>query len=132
MKTLITPTIISATILMTGCASVSNWQPVLNDALIKQPKEIADKDVSECNVLANKAAGFTSEGVEGSLAGGISGAGTSAIIGGMITGGAGTLTPIGAALGGFLGLVWSEYDANRVFKTSYSRCLTQRGYQVIN
>lgn len=90
------------------------------------------KDIEECKALAHQAAGYLAEGATGALAGAVGGAGEGAIVGAMITGGASPATAVGAPLGAVLGLFWSGYEADKTFKRSYSRCLAQRGHEVIN
>ena len=69
---------------------------------------------------------------EGAVIGGAGGAAEGAVIGALLTGGAGPAAAAGAPIGAIAGLWWSEYDANLVFKRSFSNCLYQRGHFPIN
>ena len=117
--------------MLVGCASVSRWEPTLNTMPNKNAAN-AEKDLAECRVLADKAAGFGMEGVEGAVGGAAGGAAEGAIIGAMIGGSAGPVAAIAAPMGGIAGLWYSEYEANLVFKRAYSNCLFQRGQFPIN
>lgn len=126
-------TILFVALIMTGCASVSKWEPTLN-AKVDKNSNSAEQDVLECRVLADKAAGWVSEGVEGALVSGAGGAAEGAVIGALVSGagGAGVAAAAGAPIGAIAGLWWSEYEANLEFKRAFSNCLWQRGHPVVN
>ena len=120
-------------VLMIGCAGVSRWEPTLNT---KPDKNVAviDLDVAECRVLADKAAGWVTEGAEGALVAGAGGAAEGAVIGALVAGagGAGAAAAAGAPIGAIAGLWWSEYEANNQFKHAFTNCLYQRGHYPVN
>ena len=118
-------------ILMTGCAGVSKWEPTMNTMPHKNQAAEA-QDVAECRVLADHAAGWAVEGLEGATVSAAGGAAEGAVIGALLTGAAGPAAAAGAPIGAIAGLWWSEYDANLVFKRSFSNCLYQRGHFPIN
>lgn len=130
MKFLIT---MFVALLMTGCASVSKWEPTMNTMAHKNQATEA-QDIAECRVLADKAAGWVTEGAEGALVSGAGGAAEGAVIGALIAGagGAGAAAAAGAPIGAIAGLWWSEYEANFAFKRAFSNCLFQRGHFPIN
>lgn len=119
--------------IMTGCASVSKWEPTMNTMPHKNQAAEA-QDVAECRVLADKAAGWVTEGAEGAIVSGAGGAAEGAVIGALVAGagGAGVAAAAGAPIGAIAGLWYSEYDANLNFKRSFSNCLFQRGHYPIN
>ena len=120
-------------LMMTGCAGVSKWEPTMNSMPHKNQAAEA-QDVAECRVLADKAAGWVTEGAEGTLVSAAGGAAEGAVIGALISGagGAGVAAAAGAPIGAIAGLWWSEYEANFAFKRAFSNCLFQRGHYPIN
>lgn len=123
--------IIALSAILFGCAGASRWEPTLNDKVGKN-QATASQDIAECRVLADKAAGWAVEGLEGALVGGAGGAAEGAVIGALLTGGAGPAAAAGAPIGAIAALWWAEYDANLVFKRAFSNCLYQRGQFPIN
>lgn len=119
--------------LMTGCASVSKWEPTLNTMPHKNQAAEA-QDVADCRVLADKAAGWVTEGTESTLVSAAGGAAEGAVIGALVAGagGAGAAAAAGAPIGAIAGLWYSEYEANLTFKRAFSNCLFQRGHYPIN
>jgi len=90
------------------------------------------RDLAECKMLAQKAAGYTPEqAVKGGLIGGAVGAAAGAAIGAVL-GHAGKGAAIGAAAGGFGGGTYSAIEAERIYKKTYARCMRNRGYNVLN
>lgn len=116
---------------LVGCASVSKWEPTMNTMPHKAQATEA-QDIAECRVLADKAAGWVTEGAEGAIIGGAGGAAEGAVIGALLTGGAGPAAAVGAPIGAIGALWWSEYEANNAFKHAFSNCLYQRGHFPIN
>lgn len=116
-----------------GCAGVSRWEPTLNTVVDKNAAR-SELDLAECRILANKAAGWLTEGAEGTLVSAAGGAAEGAVIGALVSGagGAGVAAAAGAPIGAIAGLWWSEYEANFAFKRAYSNCLFQRGHYPIN
>jgi outer membrane lipoprotein SlyB len=118
---------------VTGCSTISKWEPTLNSKVDKNSASI-EQDVTECRVLANQAAGWVIDGAEGTLVGAAGAAATGALAGALIPGAvsAGTGAVIGAPIGAVAGLWYSEYEADLNFKRAYSNCLFQRGHFPIN
>lgn len=116
-----------------GCAQVTKWEPTMN-AMPHKNAENEAKDLAECKVLALKASGWLEEGAEGTLVSAAGAAGIGALAGALIPGAvsAGTGAVIGAPIGAVAGLYWAEYEADLVYKRSYSNCLFQRGHFPIN
>lgn len=126
-------TIIAISALLFGCSTVSKWEPTMNTMPHKAQASEA-QDIAECRVLADKAAGWVTEGAEGAIVSGAGGAAEGAVIGALVSGagGAGVAAAAGAPIGAIAGLWWSEYEANLAFKRSFSNCLFQRGHYPIN
>ncbi len=90
------------------------------------------RDLAECRMLAQRAAGYTPEqAVKGGLIGGAVGAAAGAAIGAVL-GHAGKGAAIGAAAGGFGGGTYSAIEAEKRYKKAYARCMRNRGYNVLN
>lgn len=130
MKKIVTIAMMAA---LVGCASVSKWEPTLNTPVDKNSAKI-EQDVAECRVLADKAAGWITEGTEATLVSAAGGAAEGAVIGALVSGagGAGVAAAAGAPIGAIAGLWWSEYEANGQFKHAFTNCLYQRGHFPIN
>lgn len=124
-------TVLLFALFVTGCASVTKWEPTLNTAVSKNSAN-AERDVAECRVLANNAAGFGVNGFADTVAGAAGGAATGAIIGALVTSPAGPAAAAGGALGAFGGLFYGEYEADLTYKRAFSNCLFQRGQFPIN
>lgn len=116
-----------------GCAGVSKWEPTMN-TMPHKAQATESQDVAECRGLANKAAGWVTEGAEATLVSAAGGAAEGAVIGALVSGagGAGVAAAAGAPIGAIAGLWYSEYEANLVYKRSFSNCLFQRGHFPIN
>lgn len=119
--------------IFSGCAGVSKWEPTLNTKPDKNTSSI-EQDVADCRFLADQAAGWAVEGVEGALVAGAGGAAEGAVIGALVAGagGAGAAAAAGAPIGAIAGLWWSEYEANNEFKHAFVNCLYQRGHFPVN
>jgi outer membrane lipoprotein SlyB len=126
-------TIIALSVLLFGCTSAAKWEPTMN-SMPHKAQATETQDIAECRVLADKAAGWVTEGLEGAIVSGAGGAAEGAVIGALISGagGAGVAAAAGAPIGAIAGLWWSEYEANFAFKRAFSNCLFQRGHYPIN
>ena len=124
---------------LTGCASA---KPVLygNEKYHQVGTSGADRDIAECEALANRAGATPGEGKAGQVAknagiGAVGGAAAGAV-GGAIAGSPGT----GAAAGAASGVVWSLFSSmfgwaspsrpSDVHMNYVNLCLADRGYQV--
>jgi len=115
--------------LITGCASVSGWRPIVDPRLDQHP-ETVQSDMSECKVLADQASDITKEVSMGAGVGAVTGAAGGAAIG-AIAGSAAT----GAAGGAILAIpagLWKGYEANEDFKRAFKTCMRQRGHTLVN
>lgn len=115
--------------LVTGCASMSGWHPIVDPRLDQHP-ETAQRDMVECKALAEQASDITKEVAIGAGVGAVTGAAGGAAVG-AIAGSAAT----GAAAGSILAIpagLWEGYQANENFKRAFKTCMRQRGHIVVN
>lgn len=91
-----------------------------------------NQSMVECRQLAMQASGGTASNVaEDAVGGALLGAAGGAIVG-AFTGNPGLGAGIGAAAGGFGGGTYGGLSSNEIYKRSYSSCLRQRGFNVLN
>ena len=129
----IAPILISTLLLAlgaAGCATYSNWQPVVdphndpNAATIQQ-------DTHECEALAKDAGSAGTEAAKGVAVGGLLGAAAGAAIGAVVHDpGAGAA--IGAASGGIGGGAYEGVSGDDEYKRAFINCMRNRGHNVIN
>lgn len=115
--------------LVSGCASMSGWHPVIDPRLDQRP-ETVQRDMVECKGLAEQASDITKEIGMGAGVGAVTGAAGGAAIG-AIAGSAAT----GAAGGAILAIpagLWEGYKANEDFKRAFKTCMRQRGHTLVN
>jgi hypothetical protein len=118
--------------LFTGCASVSNYKPTINEKADKNYTN-AQSDLEYCGGLASKTAGYTTNGIEDALVAGSGAAAIGAVSGAVIAGtvSAGTGAVAGAGIGSIVGLYYGLYEADETFKRAYNSCMSQLGHPVI-
>jgi len=115
--------------LVTGCASMSGWRPIVDPRMDQHPKFVT-RDMVECKELADQASDITKEVGMGAAVGAVTGAAGGAAIG-AIAGSAAT----GAAGGAILAIpagFWEGYQANEDFKRAFKTCMRQRGHTLVN
>ena len=123
--------------LLGGCASIQT--PVLYpNAKFKQVGDAsAQRDVDDCMALADKAGAASAASGSGAARGGMQGAamgGAAAAVGSLIRGGnIVSDTAAGAAVGGAAGAAGGAFNnpGNSVHQNFVSRCLAERGYEII-
>jgi OmpA family protein len=125
---------------LVGCATA---RPVLyeNQKYLEVGRSVADRDIAECDQLADRAGATADPGKAGEAAksagvGAVGGAAAGAV-GGAIGGSPG----IGAAAGAASGAVWSLFSTmfgwmtpsqpSSVHVNYVNACLADRGYQVV-
>jgi hypothetical protein len=130
---------LAALAVVLGLAACSTARPVLypNVHLQSVGREAADRDIEECERMANEAGADRRSGEAGQVAkgtavgGGIGAA--SGAIGGAIAGGAGIGAAVGAASGAVAGLLGSLYSSRSSVTPAYTafvdRCLREKGYE---
>ena len=122
-------TLLAVFSLVSGCASLSGWHPVIDPRLDQHP-ETAQRDMVECKDLADQASDITKEVAMGAGVGAVTGAAGGAAIG-AIAGSAAT----GAAGGAILAIpagLWKGYESNEDFKRAFKTCMRQRGHTLVN
>jgi len=115
--------------LVSGCASVSGWHPIVDPRLDQHP-ETTQRDMLECKALADQASDITKEVAMGAGVGAVTGAAGGAAVG-AIAGSAAT----GAAGGAILAIpagLWKGYESNEDFKRAFKTCMRQRGHTLVN
>lgn len=117
-------------ILFSGCASYSNWQPVVDPANDKNAAKIP-ADQEQCKQLASQAGSVGTETAKGAAVGGLLGAAAGAAIGAAV-GSPGTGAAVGAASGGMGGGTYSGVSADEQYKRAFISCMRGRGHNVIN
>lgn len=119
--------------LLTGCSSGPVLYP--NAHLQRVGEAQAQRDVGECEALADQYV-KSDAGIAAAKSTAIGGAGGAVIGGaaGAVTGSLGRGAGVGAAAGAAAGLVHGIIHASEpspIFKNFVTRCLQERGYEVI-
>lgn len=123
--------IVSAILLLSGCATQTGWTPTVDPYGDPNAYRL-NQDMAECQQLAHQASGGTArETAKGAAVGGLLGAATGAALG-AISGDAGTGAAYGAAIGGIGGGAKQGFQAEDQFKRSYINCMRNRGHNVVN
>lgn len=115
---------------LSGCATYSNWQPVVDPSNDKNAANIG-RDTQECKQLASQAGSAATEAAKGVAVGGLLGAATGAAVG-AVAGDPGAGAAIGAAAGGIGGGTYTGVSADEDYKRAYINCMRGRGHSVIN
>jgi outer membrane lipoprotein SlyB len=128
--------LLAVAVLAAACASIR--PPVLypNAHLKQVGKAPADRDVEDCRDLAHDHVESSAgkDIARDAALGGAGGAAVGGVAGAVSGGGAGRGAAIGAATGGAAGAVRGaarETEPSGVYKQFVSRCLRERGYDVI-
>ncbi len=123
--------LISGSLLLTACASQTNWSPTV-DPYGDQNAYRLNQDLDECRQLAQRASGGTArESATGAAVGGLIGAASGAALG-AISGSPGTGAAYGAATGVIGGGVKQGFNAERSYKSAYNNCMRHRGHYTVN
>lgn len=131
MKTRYFFPILSAIMLLTGCATQTGWTPTVDPYGDPNAYRL-NQDMAECQQLAHQASGGTAtETAKGAAVGGLLGAATGAAVG-AISGNAGTGAAYGAAIGGIGGGAKQGFQAEDQYKRAYINCMRHRGHNVVN
>lgn len=125
------------TLALTGCSS--HIEPTLypNDHLLKVGPEQADRDIQECNDLADRYVKNASEFdrlARDSLTAGAIGAGTGALGGVIIGENVGRSVAAGAAVGAIIPLLQHIFESQQPSPTRarfVEYCLSTKGYSII-
>ncbi len=119
------------TLALAGCATQTGWAPTVDPHNDPNANRIS-ADMAECQRLAQHASGGTgTETLKGAAVGGLIGAAAGAAIGAAV-GNAGQGAAIGAATGGIGGAAHKGYGAEDTYQRAYRECMRGRGHNVIN
>lgn len=130
MKKLSFSSIIIGSVLLSACASQTNWTPTIDPYNDPNAYRI-NQDAAECKQLASQASGGTvKETAIGAGTGALVGAAGGAIVG-AFTGNPGAGAAIGAAAGGFGGGAVKGFSTEDRYKNAYNSCMSGRGHRVI-
>jgi outer membrane lipoprotein SlyB len=130
MKKLTSGVILIGGLILSGCASQTNWTPTVDGYNDPNAYNI-NRDMAECKQLATQSSGGTGKqtaigaGV-GALVGAAGGAAVGAFTGNPAAGAA-----IGAAAGGFGGGAHQGFDAESKYKNAFNSCMSNRGHRVV-
>ena len=116
--------------LLSGCASYSGWQPVVDPGNDRNAANIG-VDTEACRQLASQAGSTGTETAKGVAVGGLLGAAAGAAIG-AVAGNPGGGAAIGAAAGGLGGGATTGISADDQYKRAYINCMRGRGHNVVN
>lgn len=123
-------TLISASLLLSACASQTGWTPTVDPYNDPNAYRI-NQDMAECERIASQSTSTVTDTAKGAAVGGLIGAAGGAAIG-AITGDPGRGAAIGAAAGGIGGAAHQGYSSNDQYKNAYRSCMRQRGHNVVN
>lgn len=119
--------LISSSLILSACASYSNWSPTV-DPYGSPNAHRLNQDLAECRELALQASsGTAQETAKGSAVGALIGAATGAAFG-AISGNPGSGAAYGAVAGGIGGAAKQGFSAEDNYKRAYNNCLRHRGH----
>lgn len=116
-------------LLLTGCASVTNYKPIL-DTYNDPRSHYINIDMQQCSVIANQvsvAKDTATYGLAGGLAGGAGGAAVGAVVGNPAIGAA-----VGAAGVGIVSGTYGAFQADEKYKRVLRSCMRNRGHIVLD
>lgn len=122
-------TLLLTAIVLSGCASVSHYTPIVDTFGDTRLNYIAI-DMQECKQLAEQASvakDALAYGLAGGLAGGAGGSALGAVIGNPAIGAA-----AGAAGAGVIGGTYGAFQADERYKRIYRQCMRNRQHHVVD
>ncbi len=129
--TVLTNTLILSTLLLTACAQQRGYTPTI-DARNDANAQYINRDMQECEQLAEQAAGNTAaEAAIGTGVGAVIGGAVGAITG-AIAGNPAAGAMIGGAAGGIGGATKQGFQSDAHYQQAYKNCMTGRGHRVID
>ncbi len=123
-------TLISASLLLSACASHTSWTPTVDPYNDPNAYRL-NQDMAQCEQIASQSTSTLKDTAKGAAVGGLLGAAGGAAIG-AITGDPGKGAAIGAAAGGIGGAAHQGIQSNDQYKNAYRSCMRQRGHNVMN
>jgi|688.fasta_scaffold35268_16 outer membrane lipoprotein SlyB len=129
-NTLLITAIVAAVTTLSGCASVTNYRPVV-DTYGDPRAAFLSQDSYECEQLASEnsgaAKGAATDGLAGALLGGAAGA-----VGGAFLGNPGMGAAVGASAGALGGVAKGAIEGDETYKRIYRNCMRGRGHRVLD
>jgi outer membrane lipoprotein SlyB len=130
MKKVASSAILIGGIILSGCASQTNWTPTVDGYNDPNAYRI-NQDMAECKQMASQASGGTvTQGAVGAGVGALVGAAGGAVVG-AFTGNPAGGAAIGAAAGGFGGGAQQGFSAEDKYKNAFNNCMSGRGHRVV-
>jgi len=118
--------IIGVLSLLIGCSNMgSNYSPIIDKKGIDEAKY--EQDLAECQNLSTEAQGAGMDGAKKAAGGAVVGA-LIGLVGGSNSTGIAQAAGVGSVIGGASGL----YSGNAEKQNIIRRCLSGRGYRVLN
>lgn len=109
-----------------GCANTgADVRPIVDMQGVNQSR--FEVDLAECQQYAQQQSGAGASAAKGA----VGGAGIGGLIG-LVTGGNGTKVAQSAGVGAVIGGATGAYSGNKAQENIVKRCLTGRGYRVLN
>ena len=131
MKTIKLLSVFGASLLLSACASQTNWSPTVDPYGDPNAYRL-NQDMAECQALAARASGNVyTETAKGAAVGGLVGAATGAALG-AISGDPGKGAAYGATIGGIGGASKQGFQSDDQYRRAYINCMRHRGHYVIN
>ncbi len=131
MKTIKLLALTGVSLLLSACASQTNWSPTVDPYGDPNAYRL-NQDIAECQALASRASGNAyTETAKGAAVGGLVGAATGAALG-AISGDPGKGAAYGAAIGGIGGAAKQGFQSDDQYRRAYTNCMRHRGHYVIN
>lgn len=130
MKKLSISIISIGVLMLSACASQTDWAPTLDTYNDPNAYRI-DQDMAECKQLAARSSGGTAkETAIGAGVGAGIGAASGAVLG-AIAGNAGTGAALGAVVGGVGGAGQQGFGSEAHYKNAFNNCMSSRGHHVV-
>ncbi|WP_394752962.1 glycine zipper family protein [Crenothrix sp.] len=130
MRKLTSGMVLIGGIVLSGCASQTNWTPTVDGYNDPNAYNI-NRDMAECKQLASQSSGGTGKQTAiGAGVGGLVGAAGGAVVG-AFTGNPAAGAAIGAAAGGFGGGAQQGFNAEGKYKNAFNNCMSNRGHRVV-
>lgn len=113
-------------IAVAGCANTgADVRPIVDMQGVNQAQY--ERDLEQCQDYAQQQSGAGASAAKGA----VGGAGIGGLIG-LVTGGNGTRVAQSAGVGAVIGGASGAYSGNKAQESIVKRCLTGRGYRVLN
>jgi len=130
MNRIATVTTLIALMALSACAQQQNWSPTLDTSSDPHANRIS-ADLAQCKDVASKAADQAGSLLESGGIGTVAGAAGGALIGAMV-GAPAMGAGYGAAAGAGLGLGHGAMSSDDTYRSTYTKCMQNRGHTVLN